>query len=415
MDVKFKKITLNDWKQFQKIEIAFHPNLTVLTGANGSGKTTILNILSRHFGWNHIELATPAKDEKSGIFQFFTRFFKKPLKSNDNTIGELLYSNDKKAILAVPSDNSPQYQITLNGQQSLSGLSIPSHRPTYSYRQVAQIPTVKRSKQQAYHLVRDSILNYFYGGGGQTSSFYIKETLLNWAIGGDGNKFIEADKELEQYFLGFQKVLTKVLPKTLGFKEITIRNYEIVLVTDSGDFMLDAVSGGVSAIIDLAWQIYTFTNKDDQHMIVLIDEVENHLHPNMQRSILPDLLAAFPNTQFIVSTHSPLVVGSVKNSNVYAFRHIQNEHQQFRVINEQLDLVNKAKSATEILNEVLGVPFTMPLWVENDLDRIVSRYSKEKIDEKTFDLMRSELSQIGLEEMMPIAMKKILKKDDKAQ
>lgn len=329
----------------------------------------------------------------------------------DNKIGELQYSNRLKTDLTIPSGESPQYQITITSMHGIDGISIPSHRATYFYRQVTQIATTKRTKQQAYQLARDSSINFFYGSGGQTSNFYIKETLLSWAIGGEGNKFIEADKELQQYFLGFQAILTNVLPKTLGFKEITIRNYEIVLVTNSGDFMLDAVSGGVSAIVDLAWQIYTFTNKGDEFMTVLIDEVENHLHPNMQRSILPDLLSAFPNTQFIVSTHSPLIVGSVKDSNVYAFRHVKDEKGQMRVVNERLDLVNKAKSATEILNEVLGVPFTMPLWVENSLNEIIEKYSKEAITESSFDKMRAELKEIGLEDMMPDAMKQVIKND----
>ncbi|RLB99430.1 MAG: hypothetical protein DRI57_33635, partial [Deltaproteobacteria bacterium] len=55
-------------------------------------------------------------------------------------------------------------------------------------------------------------------------------------------------------------------------------------------------------------------------------EVENHLHPTMQRQVLPDLLNAFPDTRFIVSTHSPLVVGSVKDSTIYAL--VYNEGRQ---------------------------------------------------------------------------------------
>ena len=49
--MKFKKILLNDWRQFQNIDIDFHPNVTIITGANGSGKSTILKLLSKHFGW----------------------------------------------------------------------------------------------------------------------------------------------------------------------------------------------------------------------------------------------------------------------------------------------------------------------------------------------------------------------------
>ena len=39
------------WRQFRRMDVEFHERLTVLTGANGSGKTSILNVLARHFGW----------------------------------------------------------------------------------------------------------------------------------------------------------------------------------------------------------------------------------------------------------------------------------------------------------------------------------------------------------------------------
>ncbi|WP_228154428.1 AAA family ATPase [Acinetobacter baumannii] len=41
--MKFKKILLNDWRQFQNIDIDFHPNVTIITGANGSGKSNLAN------------------------------------------------------------------------------------------------------------------------------------------------------------------------------------------------------------------------------------------------------------------------------------------------------------------------------------------------------------------------------------
>ena len=47
--------------------------------------------------------------------------------------------------------------------------------------------------------------------------------------------------------------------------------------------------------------------------IVMIDELDLHLHPQWQQRITGDLLRAFPNTQFIISTHSPYIVESVNN------------------------------------------------------------------------------------------------------
>lgn len=403
----FDRLLITDWKQFESLDISFHPQITILTGANGSGKTTILNLLSRHFGWGFSELATPAKDKSTGLIRFFSRIFKSEYNAY-NKIGELVYSSGVRANLIISDVSSAQYQIEIQGQQGISGLMIPSHRSVFTYQQVPHISTTKRTKAEAHSYANSVHLNrYFNHGMHYTSNYFIKETLLNWAIGGSGNEFIVADPELKKNFLDFEAILRVMLPHTLGFQRLSIRNYEIILETSSGDFMLDSVSGGVSAIIDLVWNIYTSSSDPSQGMTILIDEVENHLHPSMQRLILPSLLQAFPNVRFIVSTHSPLVIGSVQNSNVYAFRYVQvNQHQ--RVINERLDLVNKAKNASDILSEVLGVPFTMPVWVEAKLTDLVSRYSGYPIDSETFDRMRIELRGMGLEDLMPEVMKKTL-------
>lgn len=410
--MKFQKLKINDWKQFTNIDIDFHPNLTVLTGANGSGKTTILNLLARHFGWNINELATPAKDKETGFFKFFNRWFKTEDEKISNQIGEIIYSSNAKGILNIPSDNNQaQYNIKINNMQPVLGLNIPSHRPVFFYQPVPHISTQKRTKKQAYDLVYSSTYNKMYSeSSGKTTNFYIKETLLNWAMGGNGNEFIEPDEELRSYFIEFEEVLKKILPESLGFNGISIRSYEIVLITDTGEFMLDAVSGGISAIIDLGWQIFNYSAQSTTTITVLIDEIENHLHATMQRSILPSIINAFPNVQFIVSTHSPLIVGSVKDSNVYAFRYNEDK----KIYNEYLDLINKAKSANEILNEVLGVPFTMPIWVENSLNDIVERYSNHEVSSQIFKEMRAELKQLGLENLMPAAMDKTIENlDDK--
>ena len=55
----FKQLSLGGWRQFGNIQLDLSKQVTVLTGQNGAGKTTILNILARHFGWNVNFVSTP--------------------------------------------------------------------------------------------------------------------------------------------------------------------------------------------------------------------------------------------------------------------------------------------------------------------------------------------------------------------
>lgn len=238
----------------------------------------------------------------------------------------------------------------------------------------------------------------------------MKSTLIAWAINGyrvkNGGKIImPPDKEQIDNFEGFQTVLKKLLPKTLGFQEIEIRNMEIVFVCNGGlnEFLLETASGGISALIDIAWQIYMYSTNDISKFTVIIDEVENHLHPKMQRTILQNLVDAFPLAKFVVSSHSPLVVGSVRESTIYALSYENN-----KIISKKLDLIREAKTAAEILDEVLGVSFTMPVWVENQLERIINTYSRKNLSESDLTNLRRELKEIGLEKMMPYATQRVL-------
>lgn len=409
----FKTLTINKWKQFESVNIEFHERITILTGANGSGKTTILHLLARQFGWDFKELATPAKDISSGKIRFFARWFKKDLNIiDDNVIGKISYDNGNVAELIINHNETAKYDIefrynpVLKPNEKVKGLNILSHRNVFKYQEVPTVSTQKRGKESAYQLAEQNTKQETLQTGyfeHKSINYYIKETLLNWAMGGSGNEFIQPDAELRSNFIDFQEKLRLLIPKNIGFKEISIRNFEIVLSTDSGDFMIDSVSGGLASIIDLCWQIFNFTESTKKY-IVLIDEIENHLHAGMQRSILPDLIKAFPNVQFIVSTHSPLVVASVKDSNVYAFRY----NEENRVYSEKLDLVNKARTASEILSEVLGVPFTMPIWAEDKLKEIVNKYKVQRLSEETFESMRTEFKENGLESLMPIAIQEVI-------
>lgn len=406
----FKKLQINEWQQFQNIEIDFHDQLTILTGANGSGKTTILQLLARHCAWDLKSLATPKKDTQTKIWKWLTGIVDF-LAENQQEIskGEIQYSEGEKALLGIPAQqqqDNAEYNINIKNQKEVKCFFIPSHRSVFRYKKVTQIPTESTiDKKQAFNKVWNSNKNRYINGSDTPSNFFMKEDLICWSIFGQGNKDMDPNERLLSYYNEFQSVLKKILPETLGFEKISIQNSEVVLICKSGNFIIDASSGGISALIDIAWQIYFYSTEDNPNFTVLIDEIENHLHPTMQRQVLPDLISAFPKARFIVSTHNPLIVGSVKNSNIYALRY----NEENKVVSEKLDFVNEAKTASEILDEVLGVSFTMPIWVEEKLNQIIEKYSSATITEQVFSEMRIELKEAGLEKIMPEAIYNLIK------
>ena len=408
----FKYLEINKWQQFEKINLSFNSRLVVITGANGSGKTTLLNILAKHSGWNTNSLATPKKDFKKKIIKYFTRWWGKDDLSNQNTIGKIQYSNQTNALLVIPNQNSTQYQVNIQSQQQVKCFFIPSHRSIFKYQKVTNIQTQKKTKQTAFTEVFNSTKQRFQAGShyADNNSYLMKNTLISWAIQGYGNQVMLPDQELINNYEGFKEVLKKILPETLGFENFEIRDMEIVFICNNGEdeFLLETASGGISALIDIAWQIYMYTTNRNEEFTVIIDEVENHLHPIMQRNILPNLLNAFPNAKFIVSTHSPLIVGSVKESTTYALRYNENN----KIESYKLDFEEQIKTASEILDEVLGVSFTMPIWVENKIEEIIKKYIQKNMTQDDFSNLRNELKNIGLEKLMPFAITNILDRNN---
>ncbi len=71
-------------------------------------------------------------------------------------------------------------------------------------------------------------------------------------------------------------------------------------------------------------------------------------------------------------------------------------------------MLNEAKTATEILDEVLGVSFTMPIWVETKLHEVIDEFSSKSISDTDFTLLRKRLAEFGLERMVPVAIQGIM-------
>lgn len=411
----FSGLDIKGWRQFSDVSLIFHSRLTIIAGANGAGKSTLLRVLSQNFGLTHNLLATPTIS-KSGVLSYLYGLFggirlgDQSQGQASDSVGSLTYSSGTKATLRVPSTGQVAYNVQIENMQSLQGLFIDSHRPTSGYQQVTSIPTNAINAQQAYQAYHQEVQNKYNNQWSQFSPIYrIKEAIMSMATFGPGNNNVQRNPILEKNYQDFKRILSQILPLSVGFEDVSIRIPDVVLVTKSGEFVIDAASGGLMALIDLAWQVFLFS-RDKDEFVAIIDEPENHLHPSMQRTVIGSLLDAFPGAQFIVATHSPFVVSSVKDSSVYVLRYKEDKEgkrSQRRVFSEKLDNVNKAGAASEILRSVLGVPITLPLWAEDELREISANFSMNTLDGDRINELRYRLERAGLGEYYPEALGQI--------
>lgn len=419
----FTRLDVSNWRQFGAASIEFHDRLTIITGANASGKSTLLSILAKHFNWSRSYSSAPRHRQRSSLEKSFLTDASERALWEDyawlphssvydqwRQVGRLQYANGLSTEISVPSADQAsrsQYDLMLSQQQQIDGVNITSHRSTAgAYSAVASLPTVFISPREILNQFTGELRNRWQGAyTAKTPAAVLKESLLAAAVFGESNSpSVDANPIAHDIWVGFQEVLRQLLPPTLGFIRLRARVPDLIVETTTGDFVIDEASGGVSAIVEIGWQIFLSQRSRPEssasRFVVLFDEPENHLHPSLQRGLVPALLSAFPHVQFVMATHSPFIVTATPDSRVYALEYDSGG----RVVSRELDYANKAASAQETLTRVLGVESTLPIWAEDRYDQIVAKYSN--LDENGADLsrMREEMASAGLMSEFPLAL-----------
>lgn len=456
---KLKKLRLEiAWNQFEKTEIDFHEHVTILTGSNGVGKSSLLRLISRTFSsiqqrevYNDLSLNDKSllnrfvkltnnkrkKDYGTGYrFDLLTNvipgIYEELLDKDSRDFDSVAYLDFDDAIikLSLPIDNINDStwdyefltEIKKNNQEEWEyynakygnnyidvssydpGMSISSHKSPYIYSKINYIPNGFLNKDEIFMQYLNAI-NFQHNISEEYPSIrnpheVIKQSIITMILYSSDSKYMMNNKNIREELNNFVNLLKITLPKEIGFKDIRLdnNNGEIIFLTKTGNFLMDSLSSGMGSIIDIVWQLF-MTVPSDREYFVLIDEIENHLHPSMQRDILPKLCQAFPNVQFIISTHSPFVVTSIEEATIYILDYNQNNRVEITRLEEYT--YNLSMANTDVLYNVLGVSNTLPIWAEEKFDHILKSYKNSNLtSDAQFEKLKTDMKEAKIDSLL---------------
>lgn len=288
----FNRLVLDNVRCFRHAEIPLDNQMTVILGENGSGKSTVIEALA--------SLNYTAADEG------FTPF---PLRHDTKSGRIALYQQGRKA--AVANLFSASVQRNSLPEDSYI-LAYGRYRRVFiddgEDRQESSSPVVLLDNMAARAAADRAVtLNRPDNNLLRDISLYL--IALNYGR--------NSDPRLERVWNRLVEGLPILDPRLAGLQLIERNRKTVAAVIRNGiPLELPELSDGYQSLLviifDLALRYpYLFLSLDDPLLgraVVAIDEIDLHLHARWQRTVLSQLVELFPNTQFIVTTHSAVVV-----------------------------------------------------------------------------------------------------------
>ncbi|MFN9467692.1 MAG: AAA family ATPase, partial [Pseudanabaena sp.] len=193
---------------------------------------------------------------------------------------------------------------------------------------------------------------------------------------------------LEKQFNHIVEILKQILPDIDNIRISSVDEENLSpkaeFLTPFGWVQLSSLGLGyrttIAWMVDLAVRLFKrypdSENPLAEPAIVLVDEIDLHMHPKWQRDIMQFLTDRFPNTQFIVTAHSPLVVQAAQDANVVL---LQREGDQVKIINNNdLEIIENWR-VDQVLTSVFEIPSARPPQIEKLLAERQEILSKPKI------------------------------------
>ena len=391
---------------------------TIILGDNGTGKTTVLKCVLN---------ISPEVKTGEGESLFGPRFDYFILEDfHQSRSLNNVYRFSVKGYYSAQASLSNQ-----NSQQIGSILAIPDNDTsviTYKYGGIYELinPHNKEDYKHnsaifAYGASRKAGLTSLSNYEEDTYKTLFDETFLlinpeEWLLQSDyatkrESKF--AEKRKQQLTL-IKKILVKILPDVTDVrfserkqKEKRIPKPIVEFHTPYGWVESKDLSLGYRT--SMAWMVDFASRMFDRYpesenplaepAIVLIDEIDLHLHPKWQRELIDYLTNLFPNTQFIVTTHSPLIVqaAAARDANIVVCRR-EGDHV---VIDQSIEAVRGWRADQILTSDLFELPSTRDTELEKlekQRREILSKPKLTKADEKKLKELSAELEDLRVME-----------------
>lgn len=435
--MKLKKLTLENFRCFSDLEINFHDRLTVIVGGNGVGKTTILDgvaILLGRFvtrlpgvsgiGTSPADIRIVSNGKICPAFRcsmemdVSTELGVLGVRGTDVDGGTLVgwslsRLRDKtpktklEAVKTLRSESIGWKQIDAFADRLVNAdlESTPYQMPLIAYygtnRAVFETPLRRRNFKTEFARF-DSL------AGALSPSANFKR-VFEWIHAKENEEAREQKKLLSfeyedvelavvrraitTFFPDFQNPRTEIRP--LRFVVDRQKNGQTVT------FDLNQLSDGyrtmLALVADLASRMAEanpplIANMDPLHTeaVVLIDEVDLHLHPAWQQEVLPQIQGVFPKTQFVVTTHSPQVLTTVPPE---CIRELNWENDEVKIRVPDFSLGAESPVVLQTIQGVNPRPQSMP--IVKKLNRYLELISLNKWDTDEAIRLRAELETWG--------------------
>jgi len=388
--MKLSHITIENFRAVKKLELPLDPQLTVLVGDNAAGKTTILDAIAVGLGAVLTRLPEISGiDFRSNDLQCldgrqapYTRI---TLESLEGVSWDRTKKRDqtKRTKEKIPPDKKlGQLHDFLDKIINDVQDGKPSDLPIIAYYDTGRAPRSWVSVSQQRHLKKS--FNRFKALENALTNNLRSEAIamIDWfALQEDLER--RAKERQPSYRSAVLETIRQALRRLLPncshlHTEMEPVNLSIrFLITFQNEgreeiLSLDQLSDGYRMMLALVMNLARRMFQANPHKaleseaIVLIDEVDLHLHPKWQQRLLIDLMAIFPNTQFIVTTHSPQVLTTIKPEHIILLEH------EKEVIAGQVTSSYGAESG-RLLSEIMDVDERPPAEV-NEFTRLLEQY-----------------------------------------